>query len=214
MSGVQIIGGTSHLDDEVAEFAERITPAIARWEYAAKASRKLFYSKYVGAWINGLNAKAVPALSRVTGAKPRTVTSRVWRICNDGIDLAIEYARDYDEKYVAKSKLLRPFFEVGTLPEWCCGHIYFARVKTHPHVIKVGFSRRVSERLDDIASRHKVQLILPDRDHIKVGTQADEHWWHGSWERFNITGEWFFDPKSTDRSLPSFLADFARAEAA
>lgn len=214
MSGVQIIGGTSHLDDEVAAFAERITLPVERWQYAAEVSRKPFYSKYLGQWVNGLNDRCVPSLARITGTKPWVVRSRIQRICHQGMDAALSFSIDYDEKYAGEGRILPPYFAVGTLPAWCCGHVYFARVKTHPHVIKVGFSRRVRDRLEDVAAKNKVSLVLLADDHIKVGTQADEYWWHASWARHQIAGEWFFEPNSTDRSLPDFLADFAKKEAA
>ena len=204
----------ARLDDEIAAFAGRITPAIERWQYAAKVSRKRYYSRRFGGWVDGLNDKSVPALSRVLGVRPWTVKSRVARICHEGMDGAIAFARDFDGKYSGEGRLLRPYFEVGTLPAWCCGHVYFARVKTHPHVLKIGFSRRVRERLDDISSKNKVGLVLLNRDHLKVGTQADEHWWHASWAPYRIDGEWFFDPKSSERTLPDFLAEFAKKEAA
>lgn len=214
MADVQIVGGTGHLDEEVEAFVARITPAMERWRYAAKASRKRVYSRYIGAWVNGLNDKSLPALARVLGVKPWIVKGRVARICHEGVEGAIAFAKDYDEKYSGDGRLLRPYFDVGILPAWCCGHVYFARVKTHPHVLKIGFSRRVRERLDDISSKNKIALVLPDKDHLKVGTQADEHWWHADWSRYRIDGEWFFDPKSADRTLPDFLAENAKKEAA
>jgi hypothetical protein len=87
---------------------------------------------------------------------------------------------------------------------WHVGHLYYARVESHPHVVKIGFSRRLHERFEDIESKVKTKLFM-HRGGAKPGTLADEHWWHAAWSRHNISGEWFFDPRMTDRTLPDFL---------
>jgi hypothetical protein len=89
---------------------------------------------------------------------------------------------------------------------WHVGHVYFARLEDHPHVVKVGFSRRVRERLEDIESKCKSRLVVNPKE-LRVGTMADEHWWHRNWKASHISGEWFFDPFTTERSLPAFLIE-------
>lgn len=214
MSGARISCGTDHLVDEVGAFAVSITPSTERWRYASKAGAKQFFSKWHGRHIDGVNQKAVPALARLLGVKPWVVKSRLGRTLQIGFDEALFYAAEFDREYAGEGRILRPYFAVGAMPAWCCGHVYFARVDGFPHVLKIGFSRRVRERLDDISAKHRISLHIPDRDHLKVGTQADEHWWHANWARYQIDGEWFFDPKSVDRSLPDFLAENAKREAA
>jgi hypothetical protein len=61
----------------------------------------------------------------------------------------------------------------------------------------------VADRLEDIESTVKQPLQL---DAVKVGTLADEHWWHKNWESLRISGEWFYLPRSNNRELPPFLA--------
>jgi len=202
MSSVHIIGGSERLTDEVNAFAESIDPALARWRYAARAGSYQFYSKHREEWAEALNQKAVPSLARLLGISPARAKLRLSQIIRCGIEDTIAVAAKYDALRV--TDLLPPYLHVGPLPQWCLGHVYFARVKTHPHILKIGFSRRVRDRLEDIAAKNKIDLIVPE-GHLKVGTQADEHWWHSDWSRYRIDGEWFFDPKSSERSLPDFL---------
>lgn len=202
MSSVRIIGGTGRLTDEVNAFAESIDPALARWRYAAKAGGYRFFSKHSDEWVEGLNLKAVPSLAQLLGISPSRAKLRLSQIIRCGLEDTITVASKYDALRVGT--ILPPYLHVGPLPQWCCGHVYFARVSTHPHVLKIGFSRRVHERLEDISAKNKIGLVVPE-GHLKVGTQADEHWWHSDWSRYRIDGEWFFDPKSSERSLPDFL---------
>jgi hypothetical protein len=199
---VRIEGGTAHLADEVNEFAASIEPAVARWAYAAGAGSYKYHSERQGRTLDVVNDKALPSLSRLLGKSKSRVRSRLAQIYHLGFDEAIDFGLRFDSKRL--TDILPLYHSVGPLPHWCCGHVYFARIENYPHVLKVGFSRRVGERLDDIASKHKVKLIVPPR-HLKVGTQADEHRWHKDWAQYQIEGEWFFDPRSTDRSLPPFL---------
>lgn len=91
---------------------------------------------------------------------------------------------------------------VGPVEPWQVGHVYFARLASHPHVVKVGFSRRVADRLDDLQRIAGCPLNFWT---AQPGIRALEAWWHRDWHRFRINGEWFFDPQSADRSLPAFL---------
>lgn len=208
---VRIEGGTAHLADEVNSFASSIEPALERWKYAARAGAYKYHSRRLDRVVDVVNDKAVPSLARLLGKSKSSARSRLAQILNLGFDDAVEFGRRFDDKRL--TSLLPDYHSVGPMPHWCCGHVYFARVESHPHVLKIGFSRRVSDRLDDIAAKCKVRLILP-ASHLKVGTQADEHWWHKDWAQHQIDGEWFFDPKSTDRTLPDFLAENAKKEAA
>jgi hypothetical protein len=97
---------------------------------------------------------------------------------------------------------------VGPFQAWNAGWVYFASVRSHPHVLKVGFSRRPLERIEDVARKIGTDLRC---DVFRAGTHVDERWWHSSWRRYRIAGEWFFNPKSADRSLPAFLQPAAQA---
>jgi hypothetical protein len=102
-----------------------------------------------------------------------------------------------------------PRLKVGPLPAWAVGHVYVLRVASHPDVAKVGFSRRVMERIDDIRAKAKTALEL---ESVHAGTLLDEQKWHRRLASSHIVGEWFWHPGATDRSLPAFLADHFAAE--
>lgn len=201
MSGVKIIGGDAGLVAEVNAFAKSIEPLVSRWKYAHRVAYYEHHSEKYGL-SRCINLKAVKPLARLLGVSEASVKLRLSLIDSKGIEGALEYGAAQDAKrYRAE---FPPFFHVGPLNAWCIGHVYLARVESHPHVLKVGFSRRVRDRLEDIASKHKIGLLVPEK-HLKVGTQADEHWWHKNWARFHIEGEWFFDPHLSERALPDFL---------
>jgi len=180
------------LADEVAAFAERHAPAEARWLYALKTGSKITAEgrRYV--------LKAMPSLSRFLGYHtPSMLPSHLSRIEEWGVDGARKVLQ-------ARSAFWRDHdpYSVCAIEPYQIGHVYFARLTAMPHVAKVGFSRRVHQRLDEIESKAGHLTI----DTLLVGTMADEHWWHDNWKSLHISGEWFFWPRSIDRSLPPFLA--------
>lgn len=204
---VQIVGSEANLAEQVAEFSAQIEPALVRWRYASRAGTKVHESSRYGK-SEVVNQRAVPALARLLGVSKVSTRHKLAVISRLGFDDAVEFGRQFDAKRL--TDILPDYFAVGPLQQWCCGHVYFARVKSHQHVLKIGFSRRVRDRLEDVAAKHKTSLLVP-AGHLKVGTQADERWWHADWAKFHIQGEWFFDPKSADRSLPHFLTSLAEA---
>lgn len=186
-------------------FATRIEPAAERWQYCFDRAT---YKSRDGLWIN---QRTLPVCGRIIGRlSPSSVAFRLGKIKRLGWDGALEWAKQWDAD---KPDWFPQTFAVGPLQQWHIGHLYFARVVSHPHVVKIGFSRRVRERFEDIESKCKTKLFMRPRD-IRVGTLADEHWWHKNWAARRISGEWFFDPHTSDRSLPDFLAKHAQAEAA
>ena len=187
----------AQLADEVAAFAERNAPAEARWLYALKAGSKMTSDgrQYV--------LKAMPSLSRFLGYHtPSMLPARLNQVEEHGVDGARRAMQ-------ARSLFWRTNdpFKVCAIEPYQIGHVYFARLAATPHVAKVGFSRRVHDRLDEIQSKAGRLEI----DTLLVGTMADEHWWHDNWRPLHISGEWFFWPKSNDRSLPAFLTPKAEA---
>lgn len=179
------------LADEIAAFAEKITPANARWEYALESCRTRDGHFVV---------KSFPALARLISGSiaPASVGFRLDQIQRYG---SVDAARTAFFARPHRSRSAEPY-AVGPIEPWQIGHVYFARVKAMPHIVKVGFSRRVRDRIEDIESKSRAHL---DVFATIVGTAADEQWWHHDWRKLNITGEWFFEPKSTDRTLPAFL---------
>jgi hypothetical protein len=195
------------LAESAAAFAEKITPARARWQYCF--SRTAYEAKHrrTGEATVYLNERTFPVVDRITGCIRGGAKYRLGKIKRLGIDGAIEWDAGY--KHIAT----KPLLHVGPMQAWNVGHLYFARCVSHPHVVKIGFSRRVRARLDDIESKAKTKIELRPGE-IRVGTLADEHWWHKNWEKFRISGEWFFDPHMSGRTLPAFLDECAHAEAA
>ncbi len=159
-----------------------------------------------------MNQRTIPVCGRILGRDVVTTRLRLGLLLTEGIEAAFEWGKQWDERW-KHLELSKPSYSVGPMQAWHIGHLYFARVASHPHVVKIGFSRRVRERLDDIASKAKVKVEMRPGE-IRVGTLADEHWWHKNWEKCRISGEWFFDPRMTDRTLPAFLAQPEQAEAA
>lgn len=189
------------LAESAATFAEKITPAKERWEYCfARAS----YGYGDGRCING---RTVPVIARILGNSELRVKLNLRRLMLRNFDEAREEANS------RPSIILGDRFAVGPMQAWHVGHLYFARVRSHPHVVKIGFSRRLHDRFDDIASKAKVKLYMEPGE-IRAGTLADEHWWHRDWRKFRISGEWFFDPHMPARTLPNFLAEQTQEVAA
>lgn len=200
----------SELAESATAFAEKITPAKERWRYCADRSTYIFPSKRYGTG-PVLNLRTVKVCARILGTNEYSARLRLGRIMRDGIDEAWAWAEDWDKKPHRKN--WPATFAVGPMQAWHVGHLYFARCVAHPHVVKIGFSRRVRARLDDIESKAKTKIELHPGE-IRVGTLADEHWWHKNWEKYRIAGEWFFDPHMPERTLPGFLVERDQAEAA
>lgn len=192
------------LAQEAADFAGRITPCHARWDYCF--GRVAFYYQSKRGEILTFHTRTLPVCDRILGVPKGTAA------------LKLAGLRDYGfagaEARAAKWAWHKgPYFTVGPMEAWHVGHVYFARLVTHPHVVKVGFSRRVRERVDDIEAKCKSRIRVEPAE-LSVGTLADEQWWHREWRANRITGEWFFDPASTARTLPEFLAPKPAMEAA
>lgn len=185
------------LAESIAAFAEKITPARARWAYCFSKASYIDDSPRFGRRVV-LSARTLPVCDRIAGGRNGGAKFRLEKIRKLGLDGAFEWDANYD--HIAT----KPWFWVGPMQAWNVGHLYFARVVSHPHVVKIGFSRRVRERFEDIETKVKAKLVTC-ADDICAGTLADEHWWHNNWSKTNISGEWFFDPHMTDRSLPEFL---------
>jgi len=196
----------AELADSAAAFAEKITPAKERWEYCFdRASYK--QTTRGGEVKTFLNERTFPVVDRITGCTRGGAGYRLGKIRRLGLDAALAW--DWGYKHI----VAKPLLDVGPMQAWNVGHLYFARCVSHPHVVKIGFSRRVRERLDDIESKIKARIELRHGE-SRVGTLADEHWWHKNWSDLRISGEWFFDPHMTDRSLPAFLDETVQARAA
>lgn len=199
----------TQIADEIAAFADKITDAKARWCYCFERASYKSVSRYGGEEVQ-LNERTFPVCDRILGIYAGSASYRLRKIKALGIDAAFAWALTRDRR----DPDMRPYFNVGPMQAWHVGHVYFARVESHPHVLKIGFSRRVRERLEDIESKNKTALVVRPRT-LRVGTLADEHWWHKNWRDYRISGEWFFDPFQSERSLPEFLiADQAKGRAA
>lgn len=196
--------GLSNLEiaEQAKAFAASIEGAEPRWLYCLSRVKQRYEGK-TGVY-RELAQRTIKASERVLGAGCYPSGIRYQRLEHLGFAEARAEA--------LRRVTARDPYKVGPLESWHVGHVYFASVASHPHVLKIGFSRRVRNRLDDIESEHKVRLAVPAH-HLKVGTMLDEHWWHAEWRTFNIAGEWFFDPRMTERTLPAFLQDM-KAEAA
>lgn len=187
-----------HLAESAAAFAEKITPAKARWQYCFDRASYKSRHRITGEPTVYLNDRTFPVVDRITGCIRGGAGYRLGKIKRLGLEGAIAW----DEGY--KHIVTKPLLHVGPMQAWNVGHLYFARCVDHPHVVKIGFSRRVRARLDDIESKTKSKIEMRPGE-IRVGTLADEHWWHKNWSDYRISGEWFFDPHMSDRSLPDFL---------
>jgi len=195
------------LAESAAAFAEKIAPARVRWQYCFERASYKRKERTTGEVKVFLNARTFPVVDRLTGCYSGGAGYRLGQIKRRGMDGALAW--DAEQRRV----VTQPFFHVGPMQAWHVGHLYFARVVSHPHVVKIGFSRRVRDRFDDIESKVKSKIEMHPGE-IRVGTLADEHWWHKNWSDHRISGEWFFDPHMKDRSLPEFLSAASEKAAA
>lgn len=179
------------LAEQCAKFAETISPCEQRWAYCYDRATFWYQDKH-GRTSRVINERSVPTVERITGA--RGAVFRLAKIGSIGLGEALRY------RFRISDRML---LTVGVMEPWHVGHVYFARLADYPHVMKIGFSRRVRERLEDVESRAKAKLLVPG---LLVGTLLDEQWWHKKYESFRISGEWFFDPARDDRSIPAFLS--------
>jgi len=184
----------AQLVEEIRQFAEQITPADGRWQYAYNATAYLFTNRH-GVRSVSFHDKSVKAIARLVGRG-------VW-----STQYALRMIRDHggiDGARARMSGVNRDPLAVSALEPWHLGHVYFAWLKNYPHVVKIGFSRRVHDRLEDIERSAHERI---GKVQTQVGTAASESWWHHDWRAFRVDGEWFFDPRSADRTLPEFLRE-------
>lgn len=181
------------LADQVKAFGLAIDEAKPRWLYCLRCVKQAF--EYKGEPFVGYAERTVKASERILGAGVYASPHRYQQLDKLGYDGAVAASRPILGKVP---------YGVGPLEPWHLGHVYFARVESHPHVVKIGFSRRVRDRLEDVESRNKTHLLV-NGGHLRVGTMLDEQWWHHNWRKFRIEGEWFFDPFKPARELPDFL---------
>lgn len=190
---IQTNGGIFNKDalaEQCSKFVEQVSPCDQRWAYCY--DRATYWHQYRnGKTARVINRRSVQAVERITGSYGGLF--RLEKIAKIGLAEALKY------RFAASD---RPLLTVGVLEPWHVGHVYIARLADHPHIMKIGFSRRVRERLEDVQHKAKAKLLLP---YLQAGTLLDEHWWHKRYEAFRISGEWFFDPDKADRSVPSFL---------
>lgn len=195
----------ARLTEQAREFVASIDAPRPRWEYCLTASHYRYRTDR-GEVVLQPNARSIPTAAKVLGRR------KFW--AERGLRELRRYGYEGAEAREAESRkrfdYLPALFEVGPLKAWEAGHVYFARVVDAPHVVKIGFSRRVHERIDDIEREHRVRLFVEPRG-LQVGTLLNEQKWHRNWGKFNIAGEWFFDPFMTERTLPAFLQTMAEA---
>lgn len=187
----------AELAEQVANFATKITPADERWAYGYRSAAYLHTWK--GRTSVCFHEKSARALSRILGRDARSVQRRLSMIADHG---SVDAARAYRLKLLNGLGIDRDPFDVPALEPWHLGHVYFARLADKPHVLKVGFTRRLHDRIEDIESKCRVRF----GDVVtRVGTMSDEAWWHHHLKETCISGEWFFDPEMSERTLPDFL---------
>lgn len=194
----------SDLAAEANDAAVALQSAEARWTYCLKRTSFKFIDRE-GYEHTTLNSRTFPVCDRITGCRPGGSAMRLRWLSDLGWEGAQELAAGF------RRGAGRPMFDVGPLQPWMLGHVYLARVHTHPHVVKIGFSRRARHRLEDIESKCVTKLFVKP-DELFVGTLADEHWWHRTYAANRIAGEWFIDANTRDVELPHFLT--AEREAA
>lgn len=179
-------------DDElaaqIAAFSASIEPERKRWEYCLPRVCHNAIRKDGEPYLAFQHDK-MGRVTRLLGREAQYCRFRLGRILTSDYTSASETFKAHG-------------MGVGALQPWLLGHVYFARIASHPHIMKVGFSRRVRPRLEDIQRLIGEDLLTPV---IVVGTGADEQWWHHEWQDNRISGEWFFDPMMTESSLPDFL---------
>jgi hypothetical protein len=193
----------AELAAQVLAFAEQAAPAKTRWEYALSRSSYVFRSPRDGHEHTCLNKRTIPVVARFLGVPVGRANLRLRTMRREGSFAAAE-------AWMARTPIIANPFAVGPIEPWQIGHVYFAGVADAPHVLKIGFSRRVGDRIADIEAKVNRRLNVVA---VKVGTLADEHWWHHDWRHHRISGEWFFDPRADERTVPNFL-QAAVAEAA
>lgn len=198
--------GESDIADEANAFASRIGPQKERWLYCLDRASYPYVSAYTGEEMACLDDRSFAACDRIIGCYKGASHSRLRKIKDLGWDGAQEWVAS--RTWYAE----RPYFYVGPMQAWHVGHVYFAAVDSHPHVVKIGFSRRVRDRLEDVESKNKVKLFVP-KGLLYVGTLLDEHCWHRQHKPHHIHGEWFFHPETTDFSVPEFLREHVREAA-
>lgn len=194
-------------DDDIVRdannFALVIEPAEVRWQYCL--GRVRFPCFDAGGFEHTfLNSRSFTVCDKITGCYPGGAEYRLRKLA----ELGWEGAQEWAAKRAHRGP--RPFFHVGPLHPWQIGHVYLARVQTHPHIVKVGFSRRVRDRLADIEAQSGVKLFVKPGE-LFVGTLADEHWWHRKYAANRIAGEWFVDGAYPNTGLPNFLSAMREA---
>ncbi len=197
----------AELTEQASAFVAGIEPARARWEYCLPASHYR-YRRPDGRIVLCPNPGSMATSAKILGRRKFWVERGFHDMRLLGFDGA--QARDEERHGKHRSLGMQPLFDVGPLKAWEAGHVYFARLVEAPHVLKIGFSRRVHERIDDIERQHRVRLFVEPHG-LQVGTHLNEQKWHRSWRSANIMGEWFFDPFMTERTLPGFLQTMAEA---
>lgn len=125
-------------------------------------------------------------------------TDRVWGICGSvRRRKSLEAYLEFRNKPPAF-----PPFEDGPIDPTLIGNVYFARVVSHPHIIKIGISkdlkRRMSQLKSETGEEHEVFASFE-------GTLVDECCAQFAMERNWIVREWFFDPQYEDRTPPKWL---------
>jgi hypothetical protein len=187
------------LATQIGDFAKRIEPAEARWSYCLERRQYThrFRSGEVGQCIRETGTEAC---NRILGTRlnPSSLRLRLGLLHREGYAAAHEHYTRYGGNGLS----------VGPLEAWNIGHVYFLRLSKHPHIFKIGFSRRLADRIDDIRSKTGAGMVVHA---VRVGTLLDEQWWHQNWRNHRISGEWFFEPASADRSRPDFLVEQKQA---
>src|SRR6185437_3092056 len=144
----------SALASDVAAFAAATAEADARWTYAVRTATYTYVDKKGRSWENSLCGKTVAPLTRFIGCN-HTRSSfglRCMRILSLG---SVGAAREAYFSDGHREGWPDPY-RVGPVEPWQIGHVYFARVKNFPHVVKIGFSRRVHDRIEDIESQNRI----------------------------------------------------------
>lgn len=181
------------LTAEAAAFAAEHEPASKRWGYVVARMQKALTLRS-GKTVTGLRKGGADACIKFLGV--HLTEDGLRRRLLRHLDMGFKKADEWFSRYGGNG------LAVGPVRAWTVGHVYVLRVASHPDVMKIGFSRRVLERVADLRSKTGTKL---DVAAVTVGTLMDEHWWHDKWSDHRISGEWFFHPHAEDRSLPDFL---------
>lgn len=193
----------AQLASEVEAFADKIADRDPRWLYAYSACAHRFKWPRTGRIEVGFYEKSARAVGRILALDAAAVQRRLAYIKTCGtVDAAWEALK-------ADCRHTTPIgFEVPTLERWNLGHVYFARLRKQPQIVKIGFSRRLHDRLEDIEASTQSSF---GEVAVRVGTMADEYLWHRKLRDHQIDGEWFFDPAMAACELPPFLTKQAEA---